>query len=68
MNYNPVVLRATRMFAHGAAGWTLAAVMSVKKGTLPREVNVAQLQDQLRKDGVDLKRGGKTQENVSAAG
>ncbi|MCD6393239.1 MAG: FAD-dependent oxidoreductase [Planctomycetes bacterium] len=49
-----------------AAG--LAAAMSAKKGILPRDVNVSQLQDQLRKDGVDLKRGGKTQDNVSAAG
>ncbi len=35
-----------------AAG--LAAVMSAKKGITPREVNVAELQDALRADGVDL--------------
>ncbi|MFB0555889.1 MAG: FAD-dependent oxidoreductase, partial [Phycisphaerae bacterium] len=46
-----------------AAG--LAAAMSAKKGILPRELKVAQLQDALRKDGVDLTMGGKTQVNVS---
>jgi hypothetical protein len=46
-----------------AAG--LAAAMSAKKGIQPRELKVAQLQDALRKDGVDLKMGGKIQENVS---
>jgi len=49
-----------------AAG--LAAAMSVSKGVLPRALNVTQLQDALRADGVDLKRGGKVQKNVSAAG
>ena len=46
-----------------AAG--LAAAMSVRKGTMPRELKVAQIQDALRKDGVDLSMGGKIQENVS---
>ena len=49
-----------------AAG--LAAAMSVSKGIRPRALKVAQLQDALRADGVDLKRGGKVQKNVSAAG
>ncbi|MBT3202126.1 MAG: FAD-dependent oxidoreductase [Phycisphaerales bacterium] len=49
-----------------AAG--LAAAMSVSKGILPREIKVARLQDALRADGVDLKRGGKVQKGVSAAG
>ena len=49
-----------------AAG--LAAAMSVKKGIIPRELKVAQLQDALRADAVDLNRGGKVQKNVSAAG
>ena len=49
-----------------AAG--LAAAMSVKKGIIPRELKVAQLQDALRADGVDLDRGGKVQKDVSAAG
>jgi ribulose 1,5-bisphosphate synthetase/thiazole synthase len=46
-----------------AAG--LAAAMSAKKGIVPRELKVTQLQDALRKDGVDLTMGGKIQENVS---
>ena len=46
-----------------AAG--LAAAMSAKKGIQPRELKVAQLQDALRKHGVDLKMGGKIQVNVS---
>ena len=46
-----------------AAG--LAAAMSVQKGIMPRELNVAQLQDALRKDGVDLTMGGKVQQNIS---
>jgi len=46
-----------------AAG--LAAAMSTRKGIIPREMKVAQLQDALRKDGVDLTMGGKIQENVS---
>ncbi len=46
-----------------AAG--LAAALSARKGILPRELNVAQLQDALRNDGVDLGMGGKIQENVS---
>jgi ribulose 1,5-bisphosphate synthetase/thiazole synthase len=49
-----------------AAG--LAAAMSVSKGILPRALKVAQLQDALKTEGVDLKRGGKVQKNVSAAG
>ena len=35
-----------------AAG--LAAAIAVKKGIMPREINVAELQDALRADGVDL--------------
>lgn len=46
-----------------AAG--LAAAMSAKKGIMPRELRVAELQDALRKDGVDLTMGGKVQENIS---
>ena len=46
-----------------AAG--LAAAMSVGKGIMPRELKVAQLQDALRKDSVDLTMGGKVQENIS---
>lgn len=46
-----------------AAG--LAAVLSVRQGIQPRELKVAQLQDALRKDGVDLTMGGRTQENIS---
>ena len=46
-----------------AAG--LAAAMSARKGIVPRELKVGQLQDALRKDGVDLTAGGKVQENVS---
>jgi ribulose 1,5-bisphosphate synthetase/thiazole synthase len=46
-----------------AAG--LAAAMSARQGILPRELKVAQLQDALRKDGVDLTVGGKTQANIS---
>ncbi len=46
-----------------AAG--LAAAMSAKKGIVPRELKVAELQDALRADEVDLDAGGKTQENVS---
>ena len=49
-----------------AAG--LAAAISASKGIVPRQVSVSRLQDQLRKDGVDLERGGEVQENVSAAG
>jgi hypothetical protein len=39
--------------------------MSARKGIVPRELKVTQLQDALRKDGVDLTMGGKIQENVS---
>ena len=39
--------------------------MSAQKGITPRELNVAQLQDALRKDGVDLTMGGKVQQNIS---
>ncbi|MDP6545582.1 MAG: FAD-dependent oxidoreductase [Phycisphaerae bacterium] len=49
-----------------AAG--LAAAMSVKQSVLPRALKVTHLQDALRADGVDLKRGGKVQKGVSAAG
>ncbi|UCD51085.1 MAG: FAD-dependent oxidoreductase [Phycisphaerales bacterium] len=46
-----------------AAG--LAAALSVRQGLQPRELKVAQLQEALRKDGVDLTMGGKVQENIS---
>lgn len=46
-----------------AAG--LAAALAARKGVLPRELKVARIQDALRKDGVDLTMGGKTQVNVS---
>ncbi len=43
-----------------AAG--LAAAMSVEKNCVPRELNVRDLQDALRADGVDLTQGGKEQD------
>ncbi len=46
-----------------AAG--LAAALSAQQGILPRELKVAHLQDALRKDGVDLTMGGRTQTNIS---
>ena len=46
-----------------AAG--LAAAISAKKGIVPREVKVAEVQDALRKDGVDLTMGGRIQKNIS---
>ena len=46
-----------------AAG--LAAALSAKKGIMPRELKVAELQDALRRDEVDLTMGGKTQKKVS---
>jgi ribulose 1,5-bisphosphate synthetase/thiazole synthase len=46
-----------------AAG--LAAALSAGKGIMPRELKVAEIQDSLRKDKVDLSMGGKVQENVS---
>lgn len=46
-----------------AAG--LAAAMSVRKGIMPRELKVAQLQDALGKDDVDLNAGGQIQVDVS---
>jgi ribulose 1,5-bisphosphate synthetase/thiazole synthase len=46
-----------------AAG--LAAALSAQQGIQPRELKVAQLQDALRKDGVDLTMGGRAQENIS---
>ena len=46
-----------------AAG--LAAAMSAQKGIMPRELKVAQIQDALLKDGVDLEMGGKIQQNIS---
>ncbi len=45
-----------------AAG--LAAAMSAKKRCLPRELKVSQLQDALRADGVDLTRGGESQDEL----
>jgi hypothetical protein len=46
-----------------AAG--LAAALSAGQGIMPRELKVAQLQDALRKDGVDLTMGGRVQKNIS---
>ncbi|MHC4462489.1 MAG: FAD-dependent oxidoreductase [Planctomycetota bacterium] len=45
-----------------AAG--VAAAMAAKKGCVPRELKVSQLQDALRADGVDLTRGGGEQDNL----
>ena len=49
-----------------AAG--LAAAMSAKKGCLLRELKVGQLQDALRADGVDLTRGGESQDGLDNKG
>ncbi len=49
-----------------AAG--LAAAMSVKKRCLPRELKVGQLRDALRADGVDLTRGGESQDELDNQG
>jgi len=46
-----------------AAG--LAASIAAKKGIIPRDVKVGEIQDALRKDGVDLTMGGKVQKNIS---
>jgi len=45
-----------------AAG--LAAAMSADKGCLPRQLDVGALQEALRRDGVDLDRGGQSQEDL----
>jgi ribulose 1,5-bisphosphate synthetase/thiazole synthase len=45
-----------------AAG--LAAAMSAKRGCMPRELKVADLQDALRADGVDLARSGDEQKDL----
>jgi len=45
-----------------AAG--LAAAMSAKRGCMPRELKVADLQDALRADGVDLNRSGDEQKDL----
>ncbi len=49
-----------------AAG--LAAAISTKKRCLPRELKVGQLQDALRADGVDLNRGGESQDELDNQG
>jgi succinate dehydrogenase/fumarate reductase flavoprotein subunit len=49
-----------------AAG--LAAAMSAKKQCLPRELKVGQLQEALRADGVDLTRGGESQDKLDNRG
>jgi hypothetical protein len=49
-----------------AAG--LAAAMSAKRRCLPRELNIDQLQDALREDGVDLNRGGECQDELDNRG
>ncbi len=46
-----------------AAG--LAAAIAAKKGIMPRELKVAEIQEALRKDGVDLTMGGKVQKDIS---
>jgi hypothetical protein len=46
-----------------AAG--LAAAISAKKGIVPRELKVTEVQDALRKDEVDLTMGGSVQKNIS---
>ena len=45
-----------------AAG--LAAAMSAKKGCVPRELKIRDLQNGLRADGVDLNRGGDEQKDL----
>ncbi|MFQ6131946.1 MAG: FAD-dependent oxidoreductase [Armatimonadota bacterium] len=45
-----------------AAG--LAAATSVRRGCVPRAVNVSEVQDALRSDGVDLTRGGEDQPDL----
>lgn len=47
-----------------AAG--LAGALSAKQGILPRELKVAELQDALRRDEVDLTMGGTIQEKVTS--
>jgi ribulose 1,5-bisphosphate synthetase/thiazole synthase len=47
-----------------AAG--LAAALSAQKGIMPREVKVSEIQDTLRKDGVDLTMAGTIQEKVTS--
>jgi hypothetical protein len=42
--------------------------MSAKKGCLLRELKVGQLQDALRADGVDLTRGGESQDELDNNG
>ena len=49
-----------------AAG--LAAAMCAKKQCQPREINVSQLQDALRADGVDLDRAGDDQQGLQNQG
>ncbi len=52
-------------FATGhAAG--IAAALSSKNRKMPREIDVRQIQDLLRKDGVDLDRGGEKQDSNMA--
>lgn len=46
-----------------AAG--LAGALSARKGIIPRELKVTEIQDALRKDEVDLTMGGKVQENIT---
>jgi succinate dehydrogenase/fumarate reductase flavoprotein subunit len=45
-----------------AAG--LAAAMSARRGCMPRELKVTDLQDALRADGVDLDRSGDEQKDL----
>ncbi|MHC4744070.1 MAG: FAD-dependent oxidoreductase, partial [Planctomycetota bacterium] len=49
-----------------AAG--IAAAMAAKKGCTPRELKVAQIQQALRADGVDLDRGGQSQDKLKNIG
>jgi hypothetical protein len=51
-------------FATGHAAGLVAAI-SIKKGIMPRELEVAEFQDSLHRDEIDLTTGGKIQENVT---
>lgn len=44
----------------------LTAALSARKGIMPRELKVNEIQEALRKDEVDLTMGGKVQEKVSS--
>jgi hypothetical protein len=46
-----------------AAG--IAAALAMDRGRQPRELDVADIQCRLRKDGVDLDRAGEAQDEIS---